>query len=411
MFKLRFRSWLNEGPEIHKLAEGVEKHIFDDKKIKDLQAEFNLLMKNASKISDPNQLELYRHAIIKWRTHINNYFASDSGMENSKFGDAVRKDLANKYPSSSAMQTHERLVSDIDKLSKLYWMFTLNLALPQKYLAQGEEQLSFYKSKANAWERSVRRRANLFWKELQKVLGGNDIVVDYSIEHKEKIEGFNVIIQGYTDARKQQVENFKDGLKVLRKGSEQRMPIIIDKPLPIKLSSNCKFGKGGEYFLYPYPYIWLCIWAASDANQVAYIVAHEYGHHLYYQLSKEATKYWESSVFNDYKDVNYQEILDIWPEDMSFRKFNEWLQKNKPAYSIYFDVLAFNHSEMFRDKKDFKDFAGKYLSKTLPTHPISWYATTNGTEAFCEAFALYTVYGSKALYPIVEKWLRTAINF
>ena len=58
MFKLRFRSWLNEGPEIHKLAEGVEKHIFDDKKIKDLQAEFNLLMKNASKISDPNQLEL-----------------------------------------------------------------------------------------------------------------------------------------------------------------------------------------------------------------------------------------------------------------------------------------------------------------------------------------------------------------
>jgi len=66
---------------------------------------------------------------------------------------------------------------------------------------------------------------------------------------------------------------------------------------------------------------------------------------------------------------------------------------------------------MFRDKKDFAEFANKYLSKTLPTHPISWYATTNGTEAFCEAFALYTIYGSKALYPIVEKWLRTTLNF
>lgn len=399
---LSFKMWLTEG---------VEKHVFNDAKIKELQAEFNLLMKNAAKIADPAQLELYRNAVATWRKHMDGYFASDSGMENSKFGDALRKETSKKYPHLDAVKVHENLLSDIDKLSKLYWMFTLNLDLPQKYGYQGEDQFNFYKQKATAWERSIRRRANLFWKELQNVLGGKDMVVDYPIEHTEKIEGFNVIIHGYTDARKQQLENFKDGLKVLRSGAEKRMPIIIDKPLPIKISSACKFGKGGEYFSHPYPHIWVCIWAATDANQVAYIVAHEYAHHLYYQLSTEATKYWESSVFGDYRDVNYQEILDLWPDDMSFRKFNEWLQKHRPAFSIYFDVLAFQNSEMFRDKKDFSEFANKYLSKTLPTHPISWYATTNGTEAFCEAFALYTIYGSKALYPIVEKWLRTTLNF
>ena len=44
---LKFKMWL---------AEGVEKHVFNDAKIKELQTEFNLLMKNAAKISNTDQL-------------------------------------------------------------------------------------------------------------------------------------------------------------------------------------------------------------------------------------------------------------------------------------------------------------------------------------------------------------------
>jgi len=376
-----------------------------------LRKDFLTLLKNMPRIKDYQDGDKVREGIKTYKVRFYDLF----------FERFLNKHLKYGYADFGISESDAKYVEK--KLRKVGWDFYTELSLPLPYhgtyMDEGTAFVRF-KQDSPAWESRIKRKAQVFWKEVREVIEwvhqqpGRGLSVESPDVEIVSIEGFRVEVTGYTNEHADTMELFKAGLRLYKKQAASRMPILLKKQLPLLVTFEAHIDKGGEYHSRGGGEIEF--FASGITNEtpgrVAHILAHEMGHHLYKTvLGGEGREFWATAIGGNYGQLDLADVIRAWPGDAWAFELPKLLADKDPILALQVQAFTYdrdhggNRNEM-QKKEDFQALLDKG-TKTInvPKIPISGYANKNSEEAFCEAVGLLVGYGPRAVHEVVRGWL------
>lgn len=309
------------------------------------------------------------------------------------------------------------------KLRKTGWdlYVELNLPLPYKGEYMTEEfALAKFEREHGTWEARVKRKAQIFWKDLREVITwvqqrpNRGLSVKTPTIEVVAIEGFKVQVTGYEPDDADVMEKFKAGLRLYKKNAGSRLPLLLKKQLPLLLTFEAHIDKGGEYHSRGGGEIEF--FASGIINEtpgrVAWILAHEMGHHLFKTwLGGDGREFWTSAIMGNYGPLNIADVLRVWPGDAWAFELSKLLANVDPIIALQIQAYSYdkehhNAGNEVQTKEYFQallDSGTKTIN--VPKIPITGYANKNPEEAFCEAIGLLVAYGPQAVHEVIRDWL------
>jgi hypothetical protein len=311
------------------------------------------------------------------------------------------------------------------KLRKTGWDFYIELALPfsrsDNYYPE-EARLVKFQQEVARWENRVKAKARVFWNDVRETVDWytqlrQQINVTTPNVDLESIEGFQTELRGYDPSlasyMPEALEHIKYALKEYRTKAKQRLPLLIQKQLPMVIDFQGSLDEGGRY---EGRFIRINATSAlgKHPDRLVKTLAHEMGHHLFKTwLSKEVTDFWYALIKGDYGDINLRELMQKWPESMEWSMdFSDSLRNSDPILSLQLDTVwegyepgGFSGSTIDK-REDFQKLLDKGETRLrVPQTPITGYAGKNPEEAFCETVGMLVAYGPRALHEKIRSWL------
>lgn len=285
------------------------------------------------------------------------------------------------------------------------------------------EQRAFgkWEPEAKKWAARVRRKARKAWDEIDRLTqwaeswhGGNEPVVVIEPETRRvSMEGFDVVFKGFEDSPYQEeIGTIREGLKLYRKLASQRAPFLLKYNLPIivQWTSEPTAPRNAAAF-YDNGKIYLTPWTIhKDLRDFVRVMAHETGHHVYRLLSRDASNAWSRFIRSDYRDLDLRETLRTLRSLSAKTVIDDKVRDTDPILYLQLSTLLnereYKHWDLFTpDAIEEHLRSGKDVKVRVPTHPITGYAGTNPTEAFCEALGVLVAYGPRAVLGPVRQFL------
>lgn len=365
-----------------------------------LRKDFLTLMRNLPKVQSFEQANTLRQAFSTFRTRFHDLI----------FERFLNHDLKHDHDLGSG-----RAEMADSLIRSAAWNFEIELQVPLDLwrISQGDEtkEQAFrnYQRQAPKWEAALRRRAQAFWPKMRELLeffGGESksFQVDVPSQHTEGLEGFPCHIQGYRPQDADRMEIIKAGLRRYRENASSYLPILLTYQTPIDIDFVPNLEKGGEYVQ---DHVVLYATAATDPGEVARILAHEMGHHMWRALDQRVTESWSMTVRGDFGELNLQELVQNWPGDAWAFQFGKVLGSTDPILALQVEALSNDRSfSELQRKEDFQQLIDQgRTTLVVPKTPITGYANKNPEEAFCEAIAMLVGYGPRAVHERVRHWL------
>lgn len=303
---------------------------------------------------------------------------------------------------------------------KATWDFYIGLDMPlyqpDEYWNKDRRYAEWAKQKEK-WIRSVQRKARLAWKAIEDYFFSADEKdkFDEFEPYTQDIYGFRVIFNSKpTDAN---YSRLQASLKLVNESLKKVFPAALRRKPIIVFERKKNLDDAGSYDLYERKIV-LNLWnfyGSQDPKKGAQIIVHEIAHDIYRNyLSEAATTYWEEAIRNDKQVLKLSQILKMWPDEIGHKSLydlSKYLTPIDPTNALKLQTLTMYRDVDFSNKKQAEQaLAQEDTEYVIPKSPITPYANKNAEESFCEAFSFYTVYGPKAVLPVVRMWLSTVLN-
>lgn len=413
--------------EIEQLGESVEVVTLGPDLIKRLKEEYQMLMRNAgARVKTLNDAEEFLEGVMTWVEYLRK-LCIGSGHSNNNSPIrlwAYKHSLLTKYYSEKM----DAEISDIDRAVKAAFS-DLELALEdvpstfrlrQREGKSPEECLQWLKDQLENWKRRSASRAVKFWDVLDYAIvwlkrtalnAEENPALPVSRSTKTTIEGWQVQIEGEVE----KMETLKHILKTARSRLASVYPQVLRIAPPLHLLS-ADLGTGGLYYgnkivLNIHTFI-----SSTSPMEGVHVLIHELGHHVYRTLSADVKKMWDTAVRSDKATVHLsrlfadmkddEDVLDYLKRLHSSGRYVDYLHLETLLYlpgSVGFHEKIHTHAEVRAAIAKHGD------TISLPAHPVTYYASKNTEEAFCEAFGLRIAYGPRTLHPMILALLKTAL--
>jgi len=370
----------------------------DEAWVERLRKDFLTLVKNIPRINTYEDGEKLREGLKVYRTRFRKFFFDD---------------FLNRFKDNGD--------TSFEGVRKVAWDFYTELSMPLGYPDEYNSKESLfnrYKSEVAAWDKRVRSKAQIFWKNLKETLEYRvDRKVDVTTPDRDRLvfEGFQVEMRAYdqsSDWQQNALYKMREALQQYRRKASKHLPWLIQKQLPLVFNFASKMNEGG---LYEGDHISIAMSALSGEPPEwgAHMLAHEMGHHLFKGLSKGARVFWDEAIRQDYGPLDLEKLLDEWPSSIKYgSEFAEKWAFKDPILALQVDTLGQERSggATYEERSDFVDALERGV-RTLPVprHPITGYANKNTEEAFCEAIGRLVGYGPATVHPQIREWLRITI--
>jgi hypothetical protein len=368
-----------------------------------LRKDFLTLIGNIKRIKTDRDREMVRKGFQAWRKYfektIFKNWLNNKDVKGESWGYAVRKPA---------------------------WDFYLELTLP--------EDPNQWKN----WEKRVRRKGQVVWKELKDVAARwerqREMELQYGLEgesltlpprgeapseERVTLEGFTVVLIGLQlrtgdhpsdyDQRIRELEKFKSELKRYKGQAAKHFPLLLKAKIPIYFDYTMGLDKGGDYDLYEGNKLRVnpSSTVSSGDKDAVWVLAHEMSHHIWKTfLGGEAHKLWDT-MLGGTADLDLTELMHRWPEEITYTSdFVRSMSDKDPIYALRVDVASgWQDATNLWKREDFqKLLAEGTRSVKVPAIPISAYAGKNQEEAFCEAIGALVSRGPRAIHPKV-RWV------
>ena len=284
----------------------------------------------------------------------------------------------------------------------------------------------WYEGVGKTWAGSIERLS----RKVKKFLEGLVVFFDYldeslitpkNIEEITRLEGISVIMTDFGDNpdTMQYLDSFKAALKIFKNNAKKRYPKMLKVMQPLRaywgthIPKNLGRAVGGFYNPKDSIVNITPIGLKQGAREIAQIVAHEMGHHIWRNVLKaEQKNFWESAILEDHTGkLDIQELIDTMEsKNIENLRSDKWKDIDTTLY-IQLGTLMFSMARAPFDKEDLEAYlqvGETYLQ--VPKTPITEYAGMNAEEAFCEALGMFIAYGTTVMMPLVVKWLGTILN-
>jgi hypothetical protein len=368
----------------------------DEKWIESLRKDFLTLVKNVPRIQTYADASKVRDAFKTFRERFRKFFFDQFLNRQKEDGDA-----------------------SFEGIRKPAWDFYAELEFPLYYADEHvseERALVMFREKATAWDKRLRSKAQVFWKDLRDYLSyRKEPKFDVQTPDKDRLvlEGFQVEIWGYESGstwKDDALSKFKESLRLYRRNAAKRLPWLLQRQLPLVLKFESRLNEGG---LYEGSHISIAMSATTGQGPEwgAHILAHEMGHHLFKGLSGPAREFWDTAIRQDYGPLDVDELLDQWPDNIRWSSdFVTHMAMKDPVLALQVDVLSGDTGGSGKSLQERSDFE-ELLVHTVPVpkHPITGYAGKNPEESFCEAIGRFVGYGPMTVLPTVRGWLDIVI--
>jgi hypothetical protein len=365
-----------------------------------MRADFLTLMRNLPRVQDFETGVRLREAFAIYRENFKKFIFDELLFKS--------KDL--------------NLPISLEAARKIAWDFYLELSFPLEN-PRGDRPKDYvfdeFLRKKGAWEKRVKEKAQKCWKALKDSISiqSKPVSIDTPDEQRAVIEGFQTVLFGYTPGDEWQEEMlslFKEVLRVYRRLASQRVPWMLKKQLPIEVDFvGCDLDDGAFYLK---DRISVCMLTLSGNTVLegVHALAHEMGHHLYKQLSSQATEFWHTAIVQDYGPLDLEALLKVWPENLQYYdQFVEYMAHKDPVLALQVDVVgmgAHDKGSGLDKREDFQEaFDSGRRSFSVPKHPITAYGGKNAEESFCEALGRLVAYGPSTVLEEVKHWLNIVI--
>ena len=343
----------------------------------------------------------------------------------SSYDEALQvRDAIRKYQDHLEVLFYKKMAPSItDKsIEKEFrsktWAFHIEMALPlwpDKNIDK-DTQYRRWQEKKSKWLSSVKRKARVAWSAVTDLfLRGNDQKeIEDTFSDINEMEGFRIVFKD--KPTHDNIPVIQASLKIARERLEKVFPKALSRK-PTLIFERQGLDKGGQYELFERGVVLnLDQWHKYTKNpqKCAQIVVHELAHDIEHNyLSDADLTYWRAAVMGDYGWIKLSEIIEKWPDDMATQSLywlGEHLVSKDPILALKIQTLVLYRGVDYRNKEQAKeDLKKEDKMFSTPNSPISPYADKNPAEAFCEAFSFYTVYGPRAVLPVVRMWLRTIL--
>ncbi len=419
---LRRRSYLVEGGEL-----------LTADKVKGLRKDFLTLMKNVKVIvanKDIHQIDKWRSAMIRW------------GVQFEKMLVQIRRDIEGRVRVQSGNPEWNKPVDEADAAALLrdmgdVWAFSLEATgripgSPMDYYRDYNRRndkwytddriLDDQLNGIEAWERRIRTKSRKTWRWLDDVArwtqqtglhsgGGEPVQLSNNEKQNTRMAGFQVQLKDHaeSDTSRRMVKDLERGLAYYRKRASRILPHMLRATLPFVLDFSD--GQGAYAARYEDDHISINIWGAIGApREVAHVIAHEMGHHVWHQLlSGQAMKAWSDFVRGSNVKLNLRDIVKKWNG-----KSDKEMKKRDPVLALQLDTLMYNPGTQHLNFYGISSIR-RYLEKggdpvvSVPSRPITGYAGKNPEEAFCEALGRLVAYGSRTVLPSVRAMMQAVL--
>ena len=384
-----------------------------------MRKDFLTLLKNVPRVKNYTEARTLSKALHTYGERFNELF----------FVQFLNKSL--KYEETS-LSDQDRSYID-QKLRKVGWSFYIELGPPIQHAdAYYSEEARFaqWEQEKDRWANRLKSKARAFWTDMSETIQWYERIRMKWKDDPEKIRvktpdidqltlsGFRVRIQGYDPSvsyMPSALEQVKWALEDYRQKAKQRLPILLQKQLPLIIDFEGGLSTGGSYHG---QYIWLnatsAIGSKDTATTMTKTLAHEMGHHIFKSvLSKEATELWYALIRGDYGDLDLRELLQKWPSSVTWAMdFSESIRESDPILSLQVATVSEGYQpggfagRGLDKREDFQAMLDKGETKLrVPQTPITGYAGKNSEEAFCETVGLLVAYGPRAVHEKIRSWL------
>ena len=343
----------------------------------------------------------------------------------SSYDEALQvRDAIRKYQDHLEVLFYKKMAPSISDKSiekefrSKTWAFHIEMALPlwpDKHIDK-DMQYRRWQEKKSKWLASVKRKARVAWSAVTDLFlrGSDQKEIEDTFSDTNEMEGFRIVFKD--KPTHDNIPVIQASLKIARERLEKVFPKALVRK-PTLIFERQGLDKGGQYEFYERGVVLnLDQWNKYIKNpqKCAQIIVHELAHDIEHSFLSDADlTYWRAAVRGDYGWLKLSEIIEKWPDDMatkSLYRLGEHLVTKDPILALKIQTLVLYRGVDYRSKEQAQeDLKKEDKVFGVPNSPISPYADTKPSEAFCEAFSLYTVYGPRAVLPVVRMWLRTIL--
>jgi len=273
------------------------------------------------------------------------------------------------------------------------------------------------------WAARARSKARATWKYLTDLGnwaaesggGGEAIALTTTQDERVSLEGFSLLFRGFDDAGSNQeyLEALKAALAKYKQKARKHLPLLLKKQLPFVVNWSWAKDHGSAAATYNGDHIEITPWGlTSNTDNMVRTLAHEMGHHLYDILGREKQHFWESALRGDYKKLDLRHAVKVMKSVGASTTISDKLAQKDPILYLQLGTLLNHHGYKGLDLFGLKSIE-EYLADPenspiviVPASPISAYAGTSASEAFCEAVGHLVAYGKNRLPDKVLGWMK-----
>ncbi len=379
-------------------------HEFTSATVRQLRADFLLLMRNADLVKDWAAARSFQLAVRRFHDHVERL---------------VYREV---LPALKARHGDGHVARDI---ASGVWQLLIELSVPLENpraddtahrVPSSEAAFERYLARKDKWLSRVKSKARGAWAALGSYFEYvNPDALTYTPEIQDQLElaGFRVTVKDPPPERAARyVERIEEGLRHFRQRASRVFPWMVARALPFIVDFKAEDSAAGTYN--HGASITLNGWWASRPTpaDTAQIIAHEMAHHVWEgYLSGPSKDFWTEALRADYGELDLGRVLELWPPGQgSYWIVDHPLREKEPL--LYLQIYMCIHPPL----DDLKWFETRGQVEALvaegkrtvpvPRNPITVYARKNPEEAFCEALSHLVAYGPGALLPTVRWWLR-----
>lgn len=402
---------------------------FTSETVKKLRADYLMLMKNVPRVNDAETFETFGEGVKRFKQYCESIFygAALHGGTETPFIHAIysqNRDQAHHY--------HDEIKRWDAELRKAAWNFTIELSAPGYSSGLEHRSLGTWLQDRDRWKARVDRAARGLWKELDRLsarvtstFGKAPVLRGGHDAHEVlEIEGVKVILATKSgtfavyNGDKTDATVWRAAFKHFRERAERVLPWLWQHRLPVRITS-AGIGAGGNY---QQDIIEIAAHTESEGfKSLTHIYAHEMGHHAYRVfIHSGAAAEWSAAIKSDKTQLDLRPVLAKWPaNEATMLGYAESLRHSDPVLSIHLETLAAASDKEHAylgvpavwGREDLeKIIADGTTHLEVPAHPITWYASKNTEEAFCEALGRLVAYGPRAVHPLIQSLLRRTIG-
>jgi len=288
------------------------------------------------------------------------------------------------------------------------------------------DSLERWAESTRKWAARARSKARATWKYLTDLGnwaaesgwyggGGEAIALTTTQDERVSLEGFSLLFRGFDDAGSNQeyLEALKAALAKYKQKARKHLPLLLKKQLPFVVNWSWAKDHGSAAATYNGDHIEITPWGlTSNTDNMVRTLAHEMGHHLYDILGREKQHFWESALRGDYKKLDLRHAVKVMKSVGASTTISDKLAQKDPILYLQLGTLLNHHGYKGLDLFGLKSIE-EYLADPenspiviVPASPISAYAGTSASEAFCEAVGHLVAYGKNRLPDKVLGWMK-----